>query len=52
MKLKKGNNRVDAFTERKLKLVNNVLLYYNFLYADGEKVLAEDPTQWVRGDFR
>ena len=44
LKLKKGSNRVDAFTEGKLKLVNDVLLYYNFLHADDEQVLAEDPT--------
>ena len=52
MKMEKGNNRIDAFTTGKLKLVNNVLLYYNFLYADGEMVLAEYPTQWIRDDFR
>ena len=52
MKLKKGNNCIDAFTAGKLKLVNGVLLYYNFLYADDEVVLAENPTQWVRSDFR
>ena len=52
MKLNKGKNCIDVFTAGKLKLVNNVLLYYNFLYADGGKVLAKDPTQWVRGTFR
>ena len=47
MKLKKGNNSVNAFNEGKLKLVNNMLLYYNFLYQDDKDALAEDPTQWV-----
>ena len=52
MKLQKGNNSVDAFTDEKLKLVNNVLLYYTFLYQDDEDALAEDPTQWDKGDYR
>ena len=52
MKMKKSNNHMDAFTAGKLKLVNNVLLYYNFVYTDGEMVLAEYPTQWIRDDFR
>ena len=51
-KLKKGNHCVNAFNEGKLKLVNNVLLYYNFLYQDDEDALAEDFTQWDKGDFR
>ena len=38
MKLKKDNNHVDAFTEGKLKLVNDVLLYYNFLYTDVNEI--------------
>ena len=41
MKLKKGNNRVNAFDEGKLKLVNDVLLYYNFLYQDNEDALTK-----------
>ena len=45
MKLKKGNNSVNAFNEGKLELVNDVLLYYNFLYQDDKDALAEDPTQ-------
>ena len=52
MKHKKGSSRVDAFTEGKLKLVNDVLLYYSFLYQDDEDALAEEPSQWVMGDFR
>ena len=51
MKRKQGNPRIDAFTDAKLKLVNDVLLYYNFLYKDNEKKLAEEPNQWVRRDF-
>ena len=42
MKQRKGNPRVDAFTDEKLKLVNNILLYYNFLCQDDEEALAED----------
>ena len=52
MKQKKGGTSVDAFTDGKLKLVNNVLLYYNFLCQDDEVADAEDPTLWVKADFR
>ena len=52
MKLKRGNNCVNAFNEGKLKLVNNVRLYCNFLYQDDDNDLAEDPTQWDKADFR
>ena len=40
MKRKKGNTSVDAFTDGKLILVNNTLLYYNFLRQDGEVATA------------
>ena len=52
MKQKKGKPHVDAFTDGKLKLVNNIVLYYNFLCQDDEYTLAEDPIQWVKADFR
>ena len=52
MKTKKGNNRVNVFNERKLKLVNDVSLYYNFLYQDDKDALAEDPTQWNIAAFK
>ena len=52
MKLKKGNNSVNALNEGKLKLVNDVLLYYNFLYQDDKDALAEDPTQLDVKAFR
>ena len=45
MKLKKGNAIVGAFTDEKIRLVNEVLLYYTFLYQDDEDALAKDPTQ-------
>ena len=51
MKLKKGNNRVDALTEGNLKQVNNVLLYHNFLCQDDKDALVEDPVQWAKADF-
>ena len=52
MKQKKGSTGVDAFTDGKLKLVNDILLYYNSLYRDDEDTLVEDPTQWVKAKFR
>ena len=52
MKQKKGGTSVGAFTDRKLKLVNEVLLYYHFLCQDNKVADAEDPTLWVKEDFR
>ena len=52
MKLKKGNAIVDAFTDGKIKLVNDILLYYTFLYQDDKDALAEDPTQSDKRNFK
>ena len=52
MKLKKGNAIVGAFTDEKIRLVNEVLLYYTFLYQDDEDALAKDPTQWKKRNFK
>ena len=52
MKAKKGNTSVDAFTDGKLILINNALLYYSFLCQDGEAVEANDPTLWDKDKFR
>ena len=35
-----------------LKLVNDVPLYYNFLYKDDDETLAEDLIQWDIKDFK
>ena len=40
------------FNEGTLKLVNDVLLDYNFLYQDDKDSLVEDPTQWDIAAFR
>ena len=52
MQLKKGTDSGTALNGGKLKLVNDVLLYYNVLYQDDEDTLAEDPTQWDVKAFR
>ena len=52
LKRKKGNNSVVAFTDAKLILVNNALLYYNFLRQEGEVAAANDPNLWDKDDFR
>ena len=52
LKQKKGNSSVTAFTDGKLILVNNALLYYNFLRQDGEVAMANDSTLWDKDDFR
>ena len=46
MQLKKGTDSGDALNGGKLKLVNDVLFYYTFLYQDDEDTLVEDPTWW------
>ena len=46
MQLTKGTDTGNALNKGKLKLVNDVLLYYNFLYKDKELVKVEDPSQW------
>ena len=51
MRRKRGNSLIDAFTEAKLKLVNDVLLYYIFLYKDNGENLVETPDQWAKRDF-
>ena len=52
MQLQKGNDSVDALNKTKLKLVNDVLLYHNFLYKDKEYAKAEDPVQWIKQEFK
>ena len=52
MQLTKNNTTGDAFNKEKLKLLNDVLLYYEFLYEDKEYAKADDPTQWVKQDFK
>ena len=45
MHLQKSIESGDSLNVGKLKLVNDVLFYYNFLYKDQEETLAEDPIQ-------
>ena len=52
IKRKKGSTSVDAFTDGKLVLVNNTLLYYNFLCQDGEVVEVNNLTLCDKDDFR
>ena len=47
-----NNNLVQAFSSAKLTMVNNVILYYNFLQDDSQERLAEDPVNWDKADFR
>ena len=43
---------MKGFTDLKITLIHDVLLYYQFLYNDSKEALADDPTQWVQGDFK
>ena len=47
-----NNNIVPAFNIAKLTLITNARLYYTFLINNNQEVLAEDPVQWVKCDFR
>ena len=46
------NNVMKGFTELKITLIHDVLLYYHFLYADKRETLAKDPRTWVQADFK
>ena len=52
MQLTKGNTTSDALNKAKLKLVNDVILYYEFMYQDKEYAKADNPTQWIKQDFK
>ena len=52
MQLTKGTDTSNALNKGKLKLVNDVLLYYSFLYKDKELVKTEDPSQWNISEFK
>ena len=52
MKHKKGTSSIAGFTNVMLKLINDVLLYYNFHYENDDDTLVEEPSQWVMRDFR
>ena len=43
---------VQAFSNVKLKLIGNVLLYYQFLIGDSRENLAENPVIWANSNFR
>ena len=47
-----NNNLVQAFSNVKLTMITNARLYYKFLMDDGQETLAEDPSSWVKSDFR
>jgi len=46
-----GTTLVQAFSNSKLKMIGNVLLYCLFLMNDSQEVLAQNPVNWVKGDF-
>ena len=52
MQLKKGTDTCDALNKAKVRMVNDVILYYDFLYQDKEYAKDDDPTQWIRQDFK
>ena len=42
-----------GFNNQKITLIHDVVLYYHFLQSETTtKALAEEPTQWVREDFK
>ena len=48
----RNNRKIDRFNSQKINLINNVSLYYYFLWSDSTtKTLADDPENWVEDDF-
>ena len=45
-------NFMKGFTELKITLIHEALLYYHFLYNDSMEALAEDHRNWVQVDFK
>ena len=37
---------------KKIKMISDVLLYYQFMRKNGDKQMAENFNQWVMGDFK
>ena len=51
MKRKKDNGKVP-FNSLEIKLLNNTLLFYQFMRNNNNEVMAKIPDQWVREDFK
>ena len=50
---RKKNNAMVGFDDQKITLIHDVVLYYHFLQGETTtKALAEEPTNWVREDFK
>ena len=46
------DNVSTPFDDLRIKLINNVLLYYHFMRNNNNKVMAENPDQWGKRDFK
>ena len=46
-----SNNIVQAFSNSKLKLIEKVILYYDYLMNNQQEILARDPVVWVKSDY-
>ena len=46
-----ANNLVQAFSNAKLKMIGNVILYYDYLMNDQRETLAGNPCIWAKSDF-
>ena len=50
---RKKNNVMVGFNNQKITLIHNLVPYYHFIQSKNTtKALAEEPTQWVREDFK
>ena len=47
----KKKNQFIPLNNRKIKMINDVLLYYNFMRKNKDNMMAENPDQWVMEDF-
>ena len=46
---RKKDTNTFGFNSQRIKLINNVILYYDFMYQNDDDVVAENPDQWVMG---
>ena len=45
------NSAAISLTKPQVKMILDLIDYYNFMYFYGDRALARDPTQWDRKDF-
>ena len=49
---RKSYNTTKGFAKRKIVPIYNVIRYYNYLQTTANTVLAEDPENWVKANYK